>query len=579
MNLPSLGYKKTLNTLLLAWVALLFFEAFRFGINKFYSIDEFQYAHAAWLVSKGFVPYRDFFDHHFPFLYQLASPIFFLSKDNPSAMALMRWFMIPWWAWMVISLGYLNRRVGMASALLGIAFLLSMKPFLERATEFRPDVLAFSFFVGALVLVSPRTHALGKWHLFFSGILMGACLWSSQKAFYYAWIFLMPFVLKLFARRFEENDLDTFRTIPFTVGLASVFLSVLLYLVGTKSFSPWMYWCIYWARIHQSEYPGFVWTRYFSPVFRQYYFVFLLAGFMWAQSIRNWLRGERVLVELFLLLSWPSTFCAAAFQRAAYPYSFIPFYGISCLFAGRTVYFVEQLISKRKFLNPLSRVATTVLLGIAIVWNGINGFLSGRVSERESNHYQRNMLKQIAELAGPGRAVYDNSGSYVAGPHVHFFFYTDSLLRQKLASELVEEIPSEIERKECTLMIRDLRFNNLPEELKEYLNQNYQPFSGEIGIWGRRYQKENFRGVGAVDFYAVTSGSYFIWPNSAVGSDRVSIDNSPITKPVFELEKGLHTIRYAGSDAHFFVMWLPDNKKMFEPTRTLRSPQFSRLFD
>ena len=56
--------------LLCLWVGV---QTIRMTLFKSYALhgfrDEFQYAHAAWLVSKGAVPYRDFFDHHFPLLY------------------------------------------------------------------------------------------------------------------------------------------------------------------------------------------------------------------------------------------------------------------------------------------------------------------------------------------------------------------------------------------------------------------------------------------------------------------------------------------------------------------------------
>ena len=47
---------------LLVSVGLFAERAFRIALERYYSIDEFQYAHAGWLVSRGAVPYRDFFD-------------------------------------------------------------------------------------------------------------------------------------------------------------------------------------------------------------------------------------------------------------------------------------------------------------------------------------------------------------------------------------------------------------------------------------------------------------------------------------------------------------------------------------
>ena len=42
--------------------------------------DEFQHAHIAWLLWKGVVPYRDFFEHHSPLYHLLVCPVFSLGS-------------------------------------------------------------------------------------------------------------------------------------------------------------------------------------------------------------------------------------------------------------------------------------------------------------------------------------------------------------------------------------------------------------------------------------------------------------------------------------------------------------------
>src|SRR3982750_2848015 len=44
--------------------------------RRFFDPDEFEHAHAAWLMSKGVVPYRDFFEHHTPWYYYVLRPFF-----------------------------------------------------------------------------------------------------------------------------------------------------------------------------------------------------------------------------------------------------------------------------------------------------------------------------------------------------------------------------------------------------------------------------------------------------------------------------------------------------------------------
>jgi hypothetical protein len=38
--------------------------------------DEFEHLHFAWSVSRGQVPYRDYFDHHTPALQYALAPMF-----------------------------------------------------------------------------------------------------------------------------------------------------------------------------------------------------------------------------------------------------------------------------------------------------------------------------------------------------------------------------------------------------------------------------------------------------------------------------------------------------------------------
>ncbi|MGK7885772.1 MAG: hypothetical protein AB4057_14240 [Crocosphaera sp.] len=44
-------------------------------VRKF-DIDEFEHLHAAWYVHKGFILYKDFFEHHTPGLYFFLAPFF-----------------------------------------------------------------------------------------------------------------------------------------------------------------------------------------------------------------------------------------------------------------------------------------------------------------------------------------------------------------------------------------------------------------------------------------------------------------------------------------------------------------------
>ncbi|MFP2913098.1 hypothetical protein ACLESD_50460, partial [Pyxidicoccus sp. 3LFB2] len=124
-------------------------QALRLALHKAFSIDEFQYAHAAWLVSRGQVPYRDFFEVHLPLVYQVLAPLFLVLGDDPLNVLALRASMLVPLAGACAAVAVLNRREGRAAVLLAPVLLLALPPFVRFATEVRPDALAIALFLGA----------------------------------------------------------------------------------------------------------------------------------------------------------------------------------------------------------------------------------------------------------------------------------------------------------------------------------------------------------------------------------------------------------------------------------------------
>ena len=55
-----------------------------------FDADELQHLHSAWLVSEGFLPYRDYFQHHTPGLHYLLGPLFWLRDVKTDAAGALR---------------------------------------------------------------------------------------------------------------------------------------------------------------------------------------------------------------------------------------------------------------------------------------------------------------------------------------------------------------------------------------------------------------------------------------------------------------------------------------------------------
>ncbi|HEY7164474.1 MAG TPA: hypothetical protein VIB79_07915 [Candidatus Binatia bacterium] len=174
---------------LVAALAFLVFRALQLALIKNFSIDELTYAHAAWLISTGKQPFRDFFFHHFPFSLQLGSLVFTGFGDSPTAIILLRKLMIPFWAATAATVFMLNRCRGWLAALTGAIFLLSTGVYLDFATEFRPESVATPLFLLALLFTSSDTARWSRLRSLASGAALILAVWSSEKALFYGIIF------------------------------------------------------------------------------------------------------------------------------------------------------------------------------------------------------------------------------------------------------------------------------------------------------------------------------------------------------------------------------------------------------
>ncbi|MBV8774193.1 MAG: glycosyltransferase family 39 protein, partial [Deltaproteobacteria bacterium] len=156
--------------------------------------DEFWHLHSAWCVSKGMIPYRDFFEHHTPWLYFLLAPIFHFYRvdDDPNAavafifvarriMALFAAIVLV----LTFALGRLWR--GQRVAWLSTALLSTSVVYAWKTLEIRPDGPALMLWLGCLATIlravdSPELTELERRSLFIlSGLLLGGAVMTAQK--------------------------------------------------------------------------------------------------------------------------------------------------------------------------------------------------------------------------------------------------------------------------------------------------------------------------------------------------------------------------------------------------------------
>ncbi len=541
------------------------FLSIHLALHKPFSSDEAVYAHSAWLISKGQVPYRDFFDHHFPFICQLLSLFFRVLGDDPRHIVALRLGMLPFLALGGIAAACINRPKGTAAAMLAPVFLFSIPAYMSLSVEIRPDPAAFALFLASLALwldEGPRP----PWRLGASGAFLALAVWTSQKALVYGSVLMMVFALDLatwFRHRTDRSKQEN----PwwFLGGTAVVLGGIGLYLTLTHSWVDAWRWCVLWNVMLQRMYPPILWHRFFDPIFKNNYELFGLGALGLASAIRRTpgVPGNRR--DLLLVGTLVSAFLSFRLQRAPLSYSLLPFLGLFAIFAARGVADICQ-----EPVRISLRVGVAVLAGVFLVRQ--NARLVGVA--RQSNGLQLAKLARIEELTTPTDTAYDNIGGYITRPHAYFFFFTDQLIRHTMADKLIREVPAALIAHDCVMRVQDPRSRDLPRPILDFLEANYQPFDGDLAFWGHRYE-----GTGKARenrFLAVRTGKYFVTPVSLVQHRSLMIDGQVMTQPIFVLSKGIHSVRYGGLWHTFYILWLPRNGQMWTPRPGLK-PTYLQL--
>ena len=573
-KLSRLNPAKILGTVLIAILILLLARTVLLSMTKVFVIDEFTYAHAAWLVSKGQLPWLDFFEIHVPLLYQLLSMVFTLGGDSPTLITSMRWLMLGPVLLTLWSMWRINRDDFGVMALCGPILALLIADHVIRWVEIRPDVLAFSLVLLAAALPyaarpGPRARAI------LAGVAFALACWTTQKVYYYGSIFVAAWIADMFL--WHKTRSDAARYILghpkwFAEGAMIVVLFVVSYLTLTGTWDDWWKWTIAWGAHHQDKYPGFSWHDHSYRLVQDYWWILIFTTIGLAATIRNLgKRGDSHPTDQLLVGLLVSTFLSVAIQQAAFAYSYIPVVNMCCIFAARGMMELWRLslsASKKGSLSPVFVVFACFIL-VAFMTHRAATKLTKYAAR--TNEYQLSVLEDINRLTDPGDTIYDNSGSFVSRPHTYFMYYTDAGIRKSQATKLANEVPQAILSTQTVAELRDTRFSGLPKPLKQFLQTHFQPYSGDIKLWGSRFQNSK-KG----SFTAVTKSKYFVEPAGVATSGELLIDGV-VVGDTFDLTRGEHTVEYRGTAGNFYILWMPRDGVRWRPLEGARA-RFSVVF-
>jgi len=184
----------TLIVMTMAIILVTMFYLWRLWLLQTLTInrDEFEHMHAAWLISRGLIPYRDFFEHHTPGFWLMLAPLYrwYPVEQNPDtaiAFIFMARRLSMVFAGLCLALTWVLARMwgGNRVAWLAVVILSAYVSFMYKTLEVRPDVLATALWLGYLASTFAAFAELAarkQASLFaLSGLLLGSTLMCTQK--------------------------------------------------------------------------------------------------------------------------------------------------------------------------------------------------------------------------------------------------------------------------------------------------------------------------------------------------------------------------------------------------------------
>jgi len=196
---------------------------------RFFDHDEFEHIHSAWYVSRGFVPYGDFFQGHHPLLWYLLAPLILLFGENVSTVLILRLPMLLLSGGSVFLVYAITRRITRSyeTGLLAALLVASSVLFVEKGIEVRPDVPQtflglFSFALFLRFILERRIVFLAG-----SGLLLGLSFVFLQKAVFLLLAFGVALLVQMVRRRVTWIQVAIFSgsfSIPTAVFLLTVVL-------------------------------------------------------------------------------------------------------------------------------------------------------------------------------------------------------------------------------------------------------------------------------------------------------------------------------------------------------------------
>jgi hypothetical protein len=503
---------------------------YAFSQHRFFTVDEYQYGHATWLVAQGQRPYVDFFEHLFPLSFAINAPFFWIVWSFPTAALLLRKIVFFHLAALAVVSGagcYALTRSPYASLLssfVPLAFGFS----LMSAIDYRPENFAACYFAVSLLLLEWNRRRRSVAVAIASGALALMAAFTMQKiAVLAAGTFSGMLAIDGFQRwlrasgRRSGGEQSPFVAHPVAfVATAALLGTVVLAVIAALGMLPAGFEATILNVIeHEKHYGRF-------SIFEKGYVDPFWSATRWSTvPILVFALGYLATREgRFWILPIGLSVAGGLMQAAPYPYTFFFLCYATVLVSvrgfARAIEWLQPRIGKAGVLAPLLHCLAVLALVDQL------DFVAGRTT----NEHQLRVLQKIEAFGSPAEAVIDNAGGAMFSNHASYYYYHGDAHREMFKDYFEEQLLLDYKRSQALFWIRDMRSRKLPQPVRDYLESHYVRADGDLHVLGfREAPTQQARRTRTID--VIRPGNYFV-------HRVVVVDHTGALEPLREARPG-----------------------------------------
>ena len=343
--------------------------------------DEFQHLHAARSIVQGMVPYRDFFEHHTPFLYYFLAPVYAIVGDSISMLFYSRTIMLLFTCGIIYLVYRLGKMVyGADTGWIGALFIAYNLMFMDKTIETRPDLPGMVFWLLTLIfLILGMRRKQRAYYILTGGSIALAILCTPKMLFGGIGLFLATMWLLLDKRAGNTFKESVSAMAWMALGVAIPAAATCIYFGINQGLDDFVYrnftMNLQWRH---STSLGATWSFWLYNVARNPFFSVLSFTGLAIASYRLKCKNEIVKGAFVPVIATYTLIGALFLIPEAYGQYFVFFLILLAIYSGLAVSTImnrvsmaglKEMLRKRKFdlvVYGVIGIATTVTLGYAL---------------------------------------------------------------------------------------------------------------------------------------------------------------------------------------------------------------------